>query len=121
MGHLHGRRQRMITPDATRTIASYLLDHPHLYCNSDAMLATSLVSGDITDALSQSYRFEQDNVGWKILLHRLEHDLRQWQEDWLGDHGAASALSRGSFALTVSSQPLYLCNRSRGPLSDFTR
>lgn len=100
MAHLHGRRQRMITPDATRTIAGYLTDHPDLYCNSDAMLATSLISGDITDALSQSYRFEEDNVGWKILLHRLEEDHRRWQEEWLGDNGESPRPEYRAYELT---------------------
>lgn len=85
MSHLHGRRQRMITPESTKTIVDYLTDHPHIYCPSDAMLATSLTSGDILEMLVQPYSFHNDNVGWKILLHRLKQDHRIWQEQWLSN------------------------------------
>lgn len=86
MHSIFGRRQRMIRTETQHWIENWITDHPEVYCYADGMLAASYPTGEMIINLRQSTpSYMEDDVGFRVMLHRTKTDIAAWRERWFGE------------------------------------
>jgi hypothetical protein len=86
MHSIFGRRQRMIRTETQHWIEEWITDHPEVYCYADGMLAASYPTGEMIINLRQSTpSYMEDDVGFRVMLHRTKSDIASWRERWFGE------------------------------------
>ncbi|KAJ9112675.1 hypothetical protein QFC22_006177 [Naganishia vaughanmartiniae] len=89
MQHSYGASSRMIPNSSAQEVEKWLLDHPSVVCESDAMQACSATIGFILLTLSTHNKTAEDDQLHRFVLHNIQNDLDAWKEKWLGDHPPA--------------------------------
>jgi hypothetical protein len=93
MHSIFGRRQRMIRTETQHWIEEWITDHPEVYCYADGMLAASYPTGEMIINLRQSTpSYMEDDVGFRVMLHRTKSDIASWRERWFGERRESTDL-----------------------------
>lgn len=86
MFDLHGRNQRMVSPEIIQGLPDWLLDHPSVQCSSDGMLVASVPHNEtITQILYGSNTATFDVLTATQIANDMQADLKAWQKEWLAD------------------------------------
>lgn len=111
MHSIFGRRQRMIRTETQHWIENWITDHPEVYCYADGMLAASYPTGEMIINLRQSTpSYMEDDVGFRVMLHRTKTDIASWRERWFGEQRELSYLNATTNADRARiRQPSHFC------------
>ncbi|KAJ9111087.1 hypothetical protein QFC19_001285 [Naganishia cerealis] len=115
---IFGRRQRMIRTETQHWIEDWITDHPEVYCYADGMLAASYPTGEMIINLRQSTpSYMEDDVGFRVMLHRTRTDIASWRERWFGEQPLAflhpiSAAIIGFYAVAADWEVADFCYRN---------
>ncbi|GHJ84110.1 hypothetical protein NliqN6_0512 [Naganishia liquefaciens] len=118
MHSIFGRRQRMIRTETQHWIEEWITDHPEVYCYADGMLAASYPTGEMIINLRQSTpSYMEDDVGFRVMLHRTKTDIASWRERWFGEQPLAflhpiSAAIIGFYAVASDWEVADFCYRN---------
>ncbi|KAI5454132.1 hypothetical protein NCC49_005122 [Naganishia albida] len=118
MHSIFGRRQRMIRTETQHWIENWITDHPEVYCYADGMLAASYPTGEMIINLRQSTpSYMEDDVGFRVMLHRTKTDIAAWRERWFGEQPLAflhpiSAAIIGFYAVASDWEVADFCYRN---------
>ncbi|KAJ9092879.1 hypothetical protein QFC20_007252 [Naganishia adeliensis] len=109
---------RMIRTETQHWIENWITDHPEVYCYADGMLAASYPTGEMIINLRQSTpSYMEDDVGFRVMLHRTKTDIAAWRERWFGEQPLAflhpiSAAIIGFYAIASDWEVADFCYRN---------